>query len=303
MSSLRVLVVDDSVVYRRLVSDLLSTLPNVEVVGTASNGRVALTRLEELTPDLITLDIEMPEMDGLALLEELRRRNIDVGVLMVSSHTVRGGVDDTGVGVGGVRFRYQARTRGPGGQSRVPHGVSQGDPDSLCGAKADSRHSAQYPAPGGGAVAAGHLCYPWASGSLVCPLRPFRFTISAQRELGAHRRFDRWPNALALVVPALPADLTAPVVIVQHMPETFTRSLASSLDAKSPLRVKEADDGETLQGGTVYIAPGGRQMRLVETAGRRIVQITDDPRSKTASHPWTTCSGRYHITRSGLSWA
>jgi two-component system chemotaxis response regulator CheB len=85
------------------------------------------------------------------------------------------------------------------------------------------------------------------------------------------------PNALARVIPALPADFEVPVVVVQHMPETFTRSLAASLDAKSNLRVKEASDGEPIVRGTVYIAPGGQQLRLVEATGRRVVQLTDDP--------------------------
>ena len=269
MNALRVLVVDDSVVYRKLMSELLSTLPNVVVVGTASNGRVALTRLEELTPDLVTLDIEMPEMDGLALLEELRTRNVDVGVLMVSSHTVRGGeLTIRALELGAFDF-----------VTKPERGVLEANRASLTASlKAIlTAYAARRRIHGILRSIRPPAAVPLRSDTFVVPGPALPSRARPNATLVLIGVSTGGPNALAQVVPAFPADFTAPVVIVQHMPETFTRSLASSLDAKSLLRVKEADDGETLQGGTVYIAPGGRQMRLVEAAGHRIVEITNDP--------------------------
>ncbi len=270
MSSLRVLVVDDSVVYRKLMCELLSTLADVEVVGTASNGKLALARLEEWAPDLLTLDIEMPEMDGLALLEEIGRRNIDVGVLMVSAHTVRGGdLTIRALELGAFDFVTKPE-RGALQENRASLIASL---KAILGAYAARRKihgllramGLPSPVPPRSGTSVGpHAQHPVAS-----PKANANLVLIGVSTGG--------PNALARVIPALPADLEVPVVVVQHMPQTFTRSLAASLDAKSGLRVKEATDGEALEPGTVYIAPGGQQLRLVEAAGRRVVQLTDDP--------------------------
>ena len=270
---MKVLVVDDSAVYRRLMVELLSTLADVEVVGTASNGKLALSRLEDLAPDLITLDIEMPEMDGLALLEEMRRRELDVGVLMVSSHTVRGGdLTIRALELGAFDF-----------VTKPEQGALDENRSSLIASlrailKAYAARRQVHGILRG--LGSSSPPVPLAAVSPVArsPRSPrASATLRAKANLVLIGVSTGGPNALAQVIPALPADFEAPVVVVQHMPQTFTRSLASSLDAKSGLRVKEATDGEPIDGGTVYIAPGGLQLRLVEAAGRRVVRLTDDP--------------------------
>ncbi|MBI5534145.1 MAG: chemotaxis response regulator protein-glutamate methylesterase [Deltaproteobacteria bacterium] len=277
---LRVLVVDDSVVYRKLMTELLSGIAGVVVVGAECNGRTALTRIEELAPDLVTLDIEMPGMDGLAVLEELRTRKLEVGVLMVSSHTVRGGeLTIRALELGAFDF-----------VTKPQHGALEDNRFSL----AVSLQAIVK------AFVAGHRIRGMLRKVAPRPPRspsPPALTASAPAlSLPPAARTPRqshppaWkvglvligvstggPNALGRVIPALEAELDAPVVVVQHMPAVFTRSLAARLDAQSALRVKEAEDGEAIEPGSVYIAPGGRQLRVAMAAGRRQIRITDDP--------------------------
>jgi len=266
----RVLVVDDTVVFRRIVSDALAGVPGVEVVGTASNGKLAMSRIAALRPDLVTLDIEMPEMNGIEVLEAIGAAGIKAGVIMLSSLTVRGGemtiralelgaFDFLTKPEGGTAAENLIQLRGrlrPMIQAferrREIRSILRGNPSARLGPTA-----------------------PVAPATVAAPGRTLRRTGPAMVLIGVS---TGGPGALAKVIPALPADLGAPVFIVQHMPAMFTQPLAASLNKASAIRVKEAEEGEMAQPNCAYIAPGGRQMKLAPgPKGEVILRISDDP--------------------------
>jgi two-component system chemotaxis response regulator CheB len=263
--SIKVLVVDDTVVFRRLVSDALAAIEGVEVVGAASNGRLALARLAALKPDLITLDIEMPEMNGLEVLEALGACPARPGVIMLSNLTRRGGeMTMRALELGAFDFLTKPETGSAAeGQAWLRSRLAP-----IIHAFEQRREIHNILKAGGPREAA------------PASARPARVVrrSSAGPPLVVIGVSTGGPAALARLVPALPADLGAPVFIVQHMPPIFTESLAASLSAKSAIRVKEAHDGEAGVPGCVYLAPGGRQMKLAAgPKGEFVVRITDDP--------------------------
>lgn len=271
--ALRVLVVDDTIVYRKILSDVLSNIPDVEVVGTANNGRIALTRIESLKPDLITLDVEMPIMDGLTTLEEIKKKNLDVGVIMVSTLTKRGSqVTMRALELGAFdfitkpeyekqedNFQELTRTLTPKIKAylrriEIKKALKKGEKVTNKGEldKFESKNNVYR--------------------------KPEIIHRVEKSKIVAIGISTGGPNALATMLPMLPGNLGVPVVLVQHMPPVFTKSLAESLDAKCKLKVKEAEEGEVLQPNVVYIAPGGKQMKIVKGAGENVViKITDDP--------------------------
>ena len=267
MRKIRVLVVDDAVVVRRMVTDLLSADPDIEVVGTAANGRLALAKLPQLTPDLVTLDIEMPEMDGLETLVGLRKAYPRLPVIMFSTLTERGaaatlealarGATDyvtKPANVGSVTLA-QARIR----EELIPR------IKALC-AQVLPKPAVPVAAP-----------RPVTSAPKL-PLVPPRVGLPQRIDVVAIGVSTGGPNALAEVLPRLPGDFPVPIVIVQHMPPVFTRFLADRLSAASQLAVKEAEDGARLAPGTVWVAPGNFHMVLRKDAeGVRVVLNQDPP--------------------------
>ena len=272
--STRALVVDDSVLFRRVVSDALAGLPGLEVVGTASNGKLALDRLRSLTPDVMTLDIEMPEMNGLEVLEAMKASGSSTGVIVLSSQTLKGGaMTIRALELGAFDFLTKPQGSSPEDSLLQLRGQLQ----PILQAFERRREIRELlgltsqPAPAA-TLAATPAATPAAA--LGGPTKAIR-TASPLVLIGVS---TGGPAALAQVLPALPADLPAPVFIVQHMPRLFTEALARSLQAKCALRVKEAADGEIAQRGVAYIAPGGRQMKLASgAAGQILIQVTDDP--------------------------
>ncbi|WP_459925490.1 protein-glutamate methylesterase/protein-glutamine glutaminase [Desulfatiferula olefinivorans] len=277
---LRVLVVDDTIVYRKIVSDVLQEIPGVQVVGTANNGKIALSRIRSLKPDLITLDIEMPEMNGLQVLEELRRESLATDVVMLSTLTVEGGaMTIQALELGAFDFIPKPQS---GTMADNLAGVRQALApiirtllrkketqkrirERLSGAAARPDLTALRPKP------------PEASPPAPRPVS--RPPVRQNAEIVAIGISTGGPNALARMMPMLPPDLGVPIVIVQHMPPLFTQSLARSLDAKCSLTVREARHGDILEPNVALIAPGGKQMRIAAHADgrRRMIQITDDP--------------------------
>lgn len=272
---LRALVVDDAILFRRILSSALTSLPGVEVVGQAPNGRLALEKVRALRPDFITLDIEMPEMDGLAVLEELKRAAISVETIIVSALSRRGGeLTVRALAKGAIDFIVKPE------QASMELSRTALIRDLAPGVRAIS-HRVEIrsllrncPVP---------VNAPAAPGSTSCPLsqiatRMHRMSASVKREMVLIGVSTGGPNALTRVLPALSTDLNVPVFVVQHMPPVFTRALADDLNAKCALRVVEAVDGDAPEPNTVYLAPGGRQMKLVRgLGGSSIVRITDDP--------------------------
>ena len=268
--SLRVLVVDDAIVFRRIISDALAGIPGVEVVGAASNGRLAMARITALQPDLVTLDIEMPEMSGIEVLEAMNAAGFKAGVIMLSALTVRGGeMTVRALELGAFDFL-----------TKPDSGKAEQNLDHLraCLApmiRAFERRREIRSILRGDASGAAHVepagGLPGIPGSARCVRRTGSPLVLIGVSTGG-------PGALAKLLPALPGNLGAPVFIVQHMPRMFTQPLAASLDKKSAIHVKEAQDGETAQMNCAYLAPGGRQMKLsAGSKGEIIVRITDDP--------------------------
>jgi two-component system chemotaxis response regulator CheB len=243
----RVLVVDDAVVVRRIVTDAIGAAPGLEVVGTAPNGRIALSKIEQLNPDLVTLDIEMPEMDGIATLTEIRARYPRLPVIMFSTLTERGAAVTMEALLRGAND-YVTKPANVGSVAQAKHAIREQlvpKIHALCGTRRPT------PRP-----------LPTAPAS-----RPATTPPRARRESGVVDAVvigvsTGGPNALAALVPALPADLGVPVLIVQHMPPMFTRLLAERLDAHAPLSVAEATDGEVVRPGRVLIAPGDRHLEV-----------------------------------------
>ncbi len=267
--ALRVLVVDDSILFRKTITDAISGIPQVEIVGTAANGRIALSRIKSLKPDMVTLDLEMPEMNGLELLEAIRDEGIAVGVVLLSCLTVRGG-DLTMKGLELGAFDYIAK---PEGATPAENTIT-------------IRRSLEpiFKAFQGQKEIRGIL-----RGRPAPLLRPKISTPPSSSSFSAHsgKRCEAiaigistgGPRALTDVMVALPANLGVPLFVVQHMPAFFTASLANNLNSRCAYRVKEAQDGEAVVSNTAYIAPGGKQMRVaLATDGTgKVIRITDDP--------------------------
>lgn len=291
---LKVLVADDMILFRKVVSDALASLPDVEVVGTAGNGKLALAKIESLRPDLVTLDLEMPELDGMAVLRAIRERGLETGCIVLSSLSLKGGeMTVKALELGAFDFV----TKPVGGSLEQNREAIRASLAPLVRAYAQRREvrrllhgrpaapvlAASPSAPPAPASAPPPTASPKASASADLATVGQRMShISAGRarpELIVLGISTGGPNALGRMLPELPADLAAPLLIVQHMPPNFTRSLAESLNARCALRVKEAEDGEPALPGSAYIAPGGRQMKVIpgDNGQRMFIRITDDP--------------------------
>jgi two-component system chemotaxis response regulator CheB len=255
---IRVVVVDDSVVIRRLVKDVLAEHPDIDVVGVAENGEVALQRIAELRPDAVTMDIEMPKMNGIEAVRALRKTNPRLPIVMFSTLTERG-----------ASATLDALAAGASDYVTKPSNV---------GSVAESRQNIKD-------QLIPKLMALTAARRLVVKVAPPAPRPPATPRLPRANPFGvlaigcstGGPDALATVLGGLPRDLAVPVVIVQHMPPLFTRMLAQRLDSNCPLTVREAVDGEPIVPGTVLVAPGGRHLGLRRTAAGAAVQLNDDP--------------------------
>lgn len=272
--ALKVLVVDDTIVYRKIVSDLLNEFPETEVVGTANNGKIALSRIKSLQPDLVTLDVEMPIMDGLQTLQEINKQNLDVGVLMVSTLTKRGSeITMKALDLGAFDFVAKPE-EGTREESVRSLRLSLHPRVRAYAKRLDIRKALSK----GRSVTRGGKDIPVPSSAEEVKRRETARVRTEKSQIVVIGISTGGPNTLARMLPELPADFPVPVLVVQHMPALFTKSLADSLDSKCPMNVKEGTDGEGLMPGTVFIAPGAKQMKVVVgAAGKYILRVTDDP--------------------------
>ncbi|MDT0274482.1 protein-glutamate methylesterase/protein-glutamine glutaminase [Blastococcus goldschmidtiae] len=250
MNPIRVMVVDDSVVVRKIVTDVLSEDPGIEVVGTAVNGKVALGKLEQLKPDLITMDIEMPEMNGIEAVRAIRAARNRVPIIMFSTLTERG-----------ATATLDALSSGANDYVTKPANV---------GSVAQSMESVREQLIPKIKGLTGRPVGPVRAAAPVAPPRPPapRSTPGKKPAVLVIGSSTGGPEALSKLLPQLPASLPVPVLLVQHMPPVFTRQFAQRLDRLSALRVVEATDGVPLQPGTVHLAPGDHH--LVVRPGRGI---------------------------------
>ena len=274
MAPISVLVVDDSVVVRKLVTDALSAAEDIAVVGTAPNGRVALSKLDSLAPDLVTLDIEMPVMDGLETLRELRKTHPRLPVVMFSTLTERGAAATLEALSAGASD-YVTKPANVGSVTESMAAVREQLVPRirvLCGRGAVAPALPALPGP---RAAAGSPAGAGARrGAPVPPPRPPALDRVDVLAVGCS---TGGPEALAAFLSRMPRDLPVPVVVVQHMPKVFTRLFADRLDRTCALKVVEAGDAQALLPGTVYLAPGDYHLE-VTSAGRAVTtRLHQDP--------------------------
>lgn len=273
--TLRVLVVDDTRLYRQLLSEIFSTIDGVEVVGTAEHGQAALEKIAQLRPDLVTLDVAMPTMDGLETLRHLHGMMAQMAVIMVSAHTVQG-AHTTMQALELGAFDFITKPQGSGLSDNVEHMRNQLRP------LINAWHTKKCLR----ALVTGDSARPRPAtprGEARLPVEPVRRQSASPHvaaiDIVAIGVSTGGPQALAQVIPKLPAGLRVPIVIVQHMPPMFTSALAASLNDKSALKVVEGGHGLSLEAGTVYIAPGGKHMKIArhDPGHAGSLLITDDP--------------------------
>jgi len=277
LSALRVLVVDDMAMYRRVLTETVDSSGLAGLCESAANGRIALEKLHTHMADLVLLDVEMPELGGLETLDEIRRNWPDTAVIMVSAAN-RSSAQITVEALQRGALDFIPKPEGDSPQHSMQELRRQLLPHmEMLATRRNLRHArgASQPltisraAPVRIDRPAPAVTPPTASAPAAAPFGRCQVVAIAASTGG--------PNALTTVLSQLPADLGVPVLVVQHMPPVFTRSLAESISRKSPLPVYEAQDGQPLVPGQILLAPGGRHMvvRCVNT--QLVVGLTDGP--------------------------
>lgn len=263
LSKVKVLIVDDSAFMRKLISDFLSVHPEIEVVGTARNGEDALKKWRTFRPDVVTLDVEMPVMNGLEVLKVMMKEE-PVPVVMLSS-TTKEGADTTlqAIQAGAVDFVPK-----PSGSISIDlHKIKSELVEKVLSASKANLSKL----PPDEHICNGPAIKKSANQTSLGNRKAERMsgvgTAGTKRENGAKKLVcigtsTGGPRALQQVLTSLPKDFGAPILIVQHMPAGFTKSLANRLDTLCEITVKEAEEGELLQKGTAYIAPGGYHLEV-----------------------------------------
>jgi two-component system chemotaxis response regulator CheB len=267
-SKIKVLVVDDMLTYRTILTRVLREFPDVEVSGSVGNGKLALEQMQKVPADLILMDLEMPVMDGLQTLPELRRLYPKSQVVLISG-TNRSSADLTlqALQLGAMDF------------------IPKPSQDSFTANIEALKEKIK------GVLAACQSARRRVAAPLIKPLGASSPAVA--RTASSTHKFDilaigvstGGPNALTEFLPGLPANLGVPVVLVQHMPAYFTASLANMLNHKCALTVKEAEDNEALINNTIYIAPGGRHLSIKKRVGASPLTILTDTEPVNSCRP------------------
>ncbi len=264
MSKAKILVVDDSVVVRKFVTDILNGESDLEVIATAANGKICLQKVELLIPDIITLDIEMPELNGIETLRELRIKYPKIKVIMFSAATEQGAT----VTLNALSMGASDYVTKPS-QAKSPQEAREQVRSDLVG---KIRSLLNMPTPGS-----------------VVPekIRPqlSRSVVVSRPAVRGGGRYDivcvgvstGGPNALAEVIAHIPRDIGVPIVMVQHMPPMFTKILAERLSAQGGLPVKEAYDMMPLEANTIYLAPGDFHMEVKRLSNGLFLRLNQEP--------------------------
>lgn len=260
--TVKVLIVDDSSFFRKRLTEIIDADPRLQVIGTASNGQEAIDQVQALRPDVVTMDLEMPVMDGISAMRKIKALR-QTPVLMLSTWTTDGAKSTLDALEAGATDFLPKRFE----DLSSDHSEAQ---KKLC-----------------------HRIYQLASGfhaSLQKPLQqqavqtaPVRKETKSQPtpKLVAIGTSTGGPVALQRVLTQIPAGFPYPIVMVQHMPATFTPSFAERLNMQCQIQVKQAEDGESLKAGTAYLAPGGQQMLLKGRPGRLYLHIEDGEPTQT----------------------
>jgi len=252
----RVLVVDDSALMRKLIPIILSRDPGIEVVGTAMDGAFALKKIEELQPDVVTLDLEMPRMDGMETLR-LIMRNAPLPVILFSTHSKEGAYSTfKALALGAIDFVAK------------PKNAAAGNLDAIAGQLIEKVKVAKR--------AGRRLQVPPVAEEAHSSRKPGRNPIPPNRVI-AIGISTGGPNALQFVLSQIPAEFTATILVVQHMPEGFTEMFAKRLDECCQLDVHEARSGDLLIAGRVLICPGNRHMMVRHMPRGDMAVLSDAP--------------------------
>ncbi|BDC51783.1 chemotaxis response regulator protein-glutamate methylesterase of group 1 operon [Bryobacterales bacterium F-183] len=288
----RVLVVDDSAVSRRLVSAAIAGDPEIMLAGTAGTGRMALKRIAQCRPDVVTLDIEMPDMGGMEALRAIRRDFPKVRIIVISSHTPRGSADSLealSLGASECISKNQIADEGAVGALSALRSKLQPSIKQLGRA---SRGLVGMPHTAGLSSDRGtDFSHSGTTTLTVTPVAvthsPAPATVTGSGVAGAPRPAGVFgtphvfaigistggPTALHQILPQIPAHFPLPILIVQHMPATFTKLLAERLQTVCALPVHEGADHMEIEPGHIYIAPGNYHMRVANQGGRQVIVL------------------------------
>ena len=281
-----ILVVDDSALMRRVICDIINSDSNFQAKDTCRDGLEAYERLKTTTYDGVVLDVNMPRMDGLQLLEKLQKDNIKANVIMVSTLTTKDAeVTILALERGAIDFVTKptaiAEAKGEDFKKKVL---------DVLNAVLNSRQFARTPVRTTTTARPTRVARTTDSGSSALSpstqdtVKPAatanfkRLKATGKNKLVALACSTGGPKALQSVIPFLPKNLDAPMVLVQHMPAGFTKSMADRLNEVSPIAVKEAEDGDKLEKGQIYVAPGGKHMEVVKCAdGSHKISLNNMP--------------------------
>jgi two-component system chemotaxis response regulator CheB len=254
-SKIRVLVVDDAVVMRRIISDVIASDASLELAGVAANGRIALQKIAQVTPDIVTMDVEMPEMDGVVTVREIRKTHPKLPVIMFSTLTQRG-AETTIDALSAGATDYVTK---PANVGSVGESINRLRADLIPRIKLHCRRGASpVVLPVKAPVAA-------APAAVAHPPRPAGVQSVEVLCIGSS---TGGPNALADVVTSMAKPLAVPVFVVQHMPPVFTRILAERLEKTSGFPCHEAKEGQEILPGHLYLAPGGFHLEVVRDGAK-----------------------------------
>lgn len=288
MQKKKVLVVDDSAFMRKIITDILSSESALDVVGTARNGKDALEKLSRLQPDVITLDVEMPVMDGLDALKEIMKVR-PTPVVMLSSTTEKG-AENTVLAMESGAIDFVAK---PGGaislnletiKDEIIEKVLEASQVSMTKVRTkpsvqQSIHKKQLPKkpPNVYSHPKESVMKKKTIGTIQQNIPKKKFTTSGQ-SIVAIGTSTGGPRALQEVLTKLPKDIKAPILVVQHMPAGFTKSLADRLNNLSKIAVKEVEHGDLLENGVAYIAPGGKHFKVRKLGQSLFAELdTEEP--------------------------
>ncbi|WP_203362323.1 chemotaxis response regulator protein-glutamate methylesterase [Bacillus sp. REN10] len=267
MKSKKVLVVDDSAFMRKLITDILNHHPELDVVATARNGKDAIVKFEKYKPDVMTMDVEMPEMDGLDALSYIMERK-PTPVVMLSSLTKKG-TETTMLAMEKGAVDFIAK---PSGTISVDLYKIKDEliEKVLAASRANVRPISAFNKPKMNSNLS-------ANTTPSLPINRLERLKTNGKTLIVIGTSTGGPRALQTVLTRLPATLNAPILIVQHMPAGFTHSLAQRLDSLSAISVKEAEDGEILRNNTAYIAPGSYHLKVKKVGASLAVHLDQTP--------------------------
>jgi two-component system chemotaxis response regulator CheB len=269
MPKIRVLVVDDSVVVRKIVTDSLLSDPDIEIAGIAANGKIALQKIPQVNPDIITLDIEMPEMDGIETLTEIRKKYRSLPVIMFSTLTERGGTKTLeALSLGATDYVTK-----PSNVGSVSVAIQRIKDELIPKIKlfCSSKIGKKPPPSLKPEIRQSSLSKVTISKKTYAPV------VNQKVDIVAIGVSTGGPNALAQLFPVLPKNLAVPIVVVQHMPPFFTKLLAERLNSKSQLEVFEGKAGIEISPGKAWIAPGDFHMEVDRKLHRAVLTTNQNP--------------------------